>query len=348
MTLTRPGYCTRDDVLRAMDVAPSLRARTLVDRAVAGAVGIVEGTLKRRFSPSIGTRYFDWPDRAGAPAWKLYLDENELAALTAVTAGGVTVALADVNLEPNTTGPPYDRVELNLGTSASFTVGSTQQRNIALTGTFGYQLDTAPAGALSGAINASVTSLAVTDSSQVSPGDLLIAGTEYLLVTETAMVTTGQTLQTPIDASSATVTIAVTTGSAYHAGEIVLLDSERMEIQDIAGNSLTVKRAVQGSVLATHTGSTIYAPRTLTVVRGAQGSTAASHLDAITLTKHQVPPLVQQLVLGEALNLYAQMTSGFARQAGTGAATMAQGGQLDAIRARAKKRHGRGPRIWAV
>ena len=42
---------------------------------------------------------------------------------------------------------------------------------------------------------------------------------------------------------------SVVTGSAFTEGEMLTLGGERMLIQDIAGNSLTVKRAQDGSVL---------------------------------------------------------------------------------------------------
>lgn len=139
-----------------------------------------------------------------------------------------------------------------------------------------------------------------------------------MLVTGRSMLTTGQTLQTPLTASNANVTVAVTTGSAYSVDEVILLDSERMLIVDIAGNQLTVKRAWDGSVLAAHTGSTIFAPRTLTVTRGFLGTTPATHLSAAPIARHLVPALISGATIALALNQLLQEQAGYARTAGSG------------------------------
>jgi hypothetical protein len=121
-----------------------------------------------------------------------------------------------------------------------------------------------------------------------------------------------------VSALASDVTIAVTTGTSYTVGEILLLDSERMLIVDIAGNNLTVKRAWDGTVLAAHTGSTIYAPRRLTVTRGAVGTTAATHSNGAAITRHVVPGLIKELCVAEALNTLLQETGGYSRVIGTG------------------------------
>lgn len=326
--ITRPAYVTRETLLRSLDVAPSVRANESADRAVCAGSQSVDGFLNRVFFPTIATRKFRWPDRnAQGSGWRLWLDESEIISVTTMTTGGTAVTGALIFLEPQFSGPPYSSIELDLSGSAFFTSAGTPQRSVAVTGVYGYQLNAAPAGALDGAVNASVTTVAVTNSAAVGCGDLLLCGTEYMLVTGSAMVTTGQTLQTPITDASSSDTLAVTTGSEYAVGEVLLLDSERMEITDVAGNNLIVTRAVQGTALASHTGSTIYAPRSLTVTRGAQGSTAASHLDAATLTVQTYPPLASSLALAYAQTQYAEEGGGYARPAGAGGRTQPQPGQ---------------------
>ncbi len=91
-----------------------------------------------------------------------------------------------------------------------------------------------------------------------------------------------------------------------------------MLITDIAGNVLTVKRAWDGSVLATHVGATVYAPRLLTVVRGVLGTAAATHLNGAAVAVHAVPGLVRELAVAEALNLFLQESAGYARTVGEG------------------------------
>lgn len=344
-----PWYCTREDVMSALDIKFTARMTAQVDRAIDAASRSVEGLTHRRFYPEVATRYFDYPGDQSARPWRLWLDANELASLTALTSGGVTIPLANVNLEPNW-GPPYNRLEIKLSTSSAFGGGATTQRDIAVTGIWaGCRLDTTPAGALAEDLDLTETGVDVTDSSTIGIGDLVYAGTELLQVTGKSMLTTGQTLQTPLAASKANDTVAVTTGSAYQAGEVLLLDSERMLVQDIAGNNLTVERAWDGTTLATHTGSTIYAPRTLTVVRGALGTTAATHSTSLALTRHVVPGPVRTLTAAEAINTLQQEQAGYVRTVGSGDNVRnASGAGLDDLRDAVYTRYGRKARVRAV
>jgi hypothetical protein len=339
MAITRPVYVNRDTIFGATDAEPSLRARQQADDGAQAATESVDGQLHRVFVPTIATRTFRWPDPARSTSWRLWLRQNDLATLTGLTSAGAAIPTASVFLEPGT-GPPYTSLEIDTRTSSAFSAG---QRSIAVSGTFcGQRLTTAPASTLAATVNDSVTTIAVAKSGYLAPGDLAIIGTEYLLITESAMVTTGQTLGTPVGDSAAEVALSVADGTAIAVGETLLLDSERMEVQDIAGNTLTVRRAVQGSVLASHTGSTIYAPRSYTVVRGAQGSTAAAHNSGSAVSRHVVTPLVQQLALAEALVYIANNGGAWARPAGSGANTApAPGGGLDDLRRQVFAAHGR-------
>lgn len=343
-------YATREDVKSALDSKETARNNAQIDRALESASRSVENDLNRRFYPIVATRYFPWPNWQYAWPWRLWLDYDELISVTALVSGGVTISSSDYFLEPVNTGPPFTSVEIDLGSSSAFNVRDTFQRSIAITGTFGYSADEEPAGALAAAITTtSATTCNVTDSSLIGVGQILKIDSERLVVTAKNMLTTAQTLQTPVNAVLSDVTIAVTTGSSYAVGEVILLDSERMLIVDISGNNLTVKRAWDGSVLASHAGSTIYAARTLTVQRGALGTTAATHLIAAAITKHVVPGLVKDLCIAEAVNQIQQETSGYARTVGSGdSSRLATGGGLDDIRSRAYATYGRKARIRAV
>lgn len=338
-------YATREAVKAALDSPAITRDNAQVDRALESASRDVE-TLCRRplggFAPITGTRYFDWPDRRGSRPWRLWLDADQVITVTQLVAGGVTITAADYFLEPANDGPPFDRIEIDLASNAAFSAGDTHQRAVAVTGVFGYRADESPAGALAGGINSSVTAVTVTNSAAVGIGDLIRVDTERMRVTGKSMVTTGQTLQTPVGDSTGEQILAVTTGSAYAVGEVLLLDAERVLVEDIAGNTLIVRRAWDGSNVAAHSGSTIYAARTLTVQRAAAGTTAASHLDAAAVARHDPPGLVRDLTLAEALNQLRQEDSGYAHTIRSGqAAEDAGGGGLEDLRMRCKRRHGR-------
>lgn len=344
-------YATREDVKSSLDIRTSALSDAQVDRALETASRGVESFLKRVFAPTLATRYFDWPNHQYARAWRLWLDENELITLTTLISGGSTIPITDYFLEPANSGPPYDRIEMDLDSTSAFSAGSTHQRAIAVTGLFGYWDDNTAVGLTAEALDGSETGLDVDGptAAQVGVGSVLKVDTERLLVTDRGTLTTGQTLQAALTAVDNDVTVSVTTGSSFAVGEVILLDSEKMLITDIAGNSLTVTRAWDGSVLATHSGSTVYGYRTLTVARGALGSTAATHLTAATVYRWDVPGPVRELTIAEAINTLLQARSGYARTAGSGdneAETKVLG--LEALRKSVRASHGRKARVGAV
>lgn len=327
-----PWYVTRERVKAVLDIAETARRNSQVDDAIESASRNAEGLLNRTFYPRVGVEYFDWPpsSRGAGRAWKLYLDEREIAATAAADGVSVTVnngatalTAGQFFLRPNQ-GSPFTRLEVNLGSAGVFSSGSTHQRAIAITvahpaAWMGQPLDDRPAGALAEALDASETGVDVTDSSAIGTGTILLCGSERMIVTRRSLLTTGQTLQAPLSSDEASQTLSVTTGTAFAVDELLTVDSERMRVDDIAGNTLIVTRALDGSALAAHTsGTTIYAPRTLTVERGALGSTAAAHDTATALYRHVPLGPVAAVTTAYALNQLLQQSSGYARVAGSG------------------------------
>jgi hypothetical protein len=321
MAITGPCYTTRDEVKDALDIKESARVNAQVDRAMAAGRDAVESLCLRKFYPLVATRVFDWPNFQRAYPWRLWLNQFELISVTTLTAGGTILTAGQYFLEPANSGPPFTRIDLNRSTSAAWTSTGTPQHAISVAGVWGFGADSTPAGALAAAMTDTTgTAATVTDSSKVGAGSILLIDAERLIVTDKTMTTTGQTQQGAGagTALASDVALTVTDGTKYAIGEILLLDSERMRVVDIAGNVLTVKRAWDGTVLATHTGATIYAARLLTVIRGALGTTAATHLIAAPATRHVPPGLVQELALAESINSFLQETSGYARTVGSG------------------------------
>lgn len=353
----QPVYATREDVKSALDLKETARSNSQVDRAIDAASRVVEGLCHRRFYPEVDTRYFDWPDQYARP-WRLWLDDSELIELTSISSGGVTIPPGNVNLEPNRGGAPYNRVEIQLDTSSAFGGGSTIQRDITITGLWGYRDDESPAGTAAAGISSSVTTLVVSDASAIGVGQVLRIGTERLIVTERAMTSTGQTLQTPMTTAKNNEILAVTDGTAFSVGEVLLLDAERMRINDVAGNNLIVERSWDGSTLAAHTAPTIYASRSLTVVRGALGTTAAAIAQDAAVYRWNPPGPVRTLTVAEAVTTLLQESSGYARTTGAGTASRQVGGGtvtktaygagLDALREQVYVSHGRKARTRAV
>ncbi|GAA4226096.1 hypothetical protein GCM10022254_09920 [Actinomadura meridiana] len=316
--ITAPCLCTREDVKRAVDIKLTARADDAVDRAIEAATDVVTGQLHRSFFPWTGTRYFDWPRQSRA--WILRLDQHEVVSVSSLVTGGVTIPPANYFLEPNGSGPPYTRIEMDISSTSAFSTGDTTQRAIAVTGVYcGVPADTAPAGALDGSISDAATSVTVTDGSLLGVGDVLLVGTERILVAGTAMADTGVTASA-LTASNNDVALTVSSSTgAPQPGEVILIGAERMLVVDAVGTALVVKRAWDGSALAAHDAATaVYAARSLTVQRGLLGTTAAAHSDAAAVARHVVPGLVRQYAVAEAISQGLQEGAGWARQAGSG------------------------------
>lgn len=344
-----PCYCTREAVKRALDIKGTARSDSSVDEACEAAVDAVDGRMKRRFLPTTATRYFDWPDpaRTTSTSYRLWLDEDELISASQVISGGAVVAPANYNLEPANSGPPYERLEILLSSSASFGGGSTHQRSIAITGDWGFRSDLLLASSLAASLDATATTTTIGACNEIGVGSLIRVGTERMIVTNRTTLTTGQTAT--LTASAANQQVAVSSGPAFVAGEVLLVDSERLLVVDVVGDSLVVKRAWDGSTLAAHTGATIYSYRTLSLRRGATGTTAATHSSSAPVSVHLVPALIRELATAEALDYTLQRTSGWSRSTGSGDRPSEQAGMsLPDIQRWAMSRYARRARSWAV
>lgn len=316
-------YATREAVKAALDVRETARADALVDDALDAAVGQVEALTRCVFRPSIATHSYDWPNSMQyARTWRLWLDTrpDQLISLSSITSGGTVIPPANVILMPSHLGPPYNCVEVSLATASAWNSGSaTWQQSIVLAGTWGYQLTYAAAGSAAEAIDASETQIDVTDSASVGVGDLLKIDSEWINVVGKRSLDTGSTITGNLTATLTNDGVGVADGTLFTIGETLTVDTERMLIVDVVGNTLVTKRGYDGSTLAAHTtGAHVYAQRTLVCERGVQGSTAATHTLAAPVLRHDVPPLIRSLSIAEALNTLLSRRSGYARTVGAG------------------------------
>lgn len=312
-------FATREDVRLALDTKEAAHNSAQIDRAIESASRETERICARKFAPVQATRYFPRPVEDYSRGYRLWLDENELISITSLVAGGTTlIEDEDFYKEPVNSGPPFRHLELNRQSAATFTGGTSSQRQIAITGLWGYTDEHEPAGALAGAVNSSVTSLDVTDSSVIGVGQILKVGTERLIVNGKTAVDTGDALAIALVDRKNDNTVAVTDGTDFHAGEVILIDAERMLIVSISANTLTVLRAEGGSALAAHAlNADIYALRRLTVQRGALGSAAASHSDADAVSKWVSPAGVRDYVIASAIVQNEQEGTAYGQRMGS-------------------------------
>lgn len=347
-------YASREDVRNAVDLAETARNDRALDRAIEAASRDADRIANRTeggFWPEVMTRRYDWPAPLSMPTpWRVWLGEPELVTLTSMTSGGIAVDVADVITYPDT-GPPYDRLELDRSTTAELGLGDTPQNDVTITGVWGYRIETEAVGALEAAVaSTSTTTIDVTDGT-IGVGDLLTIDDERVVVTGRAALDTGQTLGgSGLTASSASVSAAVSDGTAFTVGEELAVESERLLVTDVVGNTVTVKRAVSGSVLAAHAnGVAVYSRRRLTVERGALGTTAATHSDATAIVRQVWPGPLRRFVVGAAAAGLVAEGAALASQAGTGErAQDVTGTGLDALAEALARALGRRVRAGAV
>ncbi len=356
MTISEACYCTREDVKSALDIKVTARNNVQVDRAIQAASRAIDGQMHRVFYSTRTTKYTDWPNFQYAYPWRIWLDAAELADVTqtvpVVTTGPDLIPAANIIWGHPRYSPPYTYLELDRSTSSSFGHGATPQRDVAITGVFGFDLRTAPAGALAAAVSDTTsTALTLTNGAVAGVGDTIVVDNERMLVTEKTSVTTSQTQQGSgcSTVSNADNTLGVTDGTQYAVNEVLTLDSERLLVLDIIGNSLIVKRGWDGTVLAAHTGATVYALRRLTVTRGGFGTTAATHTSSTAVSKALVPSLIRELAVAEAAVMVVQELGAYAATQGSGDNAISKIGQgLPDLRDRAYRDYGRKARSRAV
>ena len=379
MTIWRPALCNRYEAQRSVDFRPGVDVNDALDRAIMSAAEEAEGELKRVFYPSDDTRYFDWPTQGMsgggqyADPWRLWFDDNDIAVMTNLVSGGVTLPLNQVYLRPwenPRKGRPYfAAVELDRAYNVQFgNNAQSPQYSIGVTGTWGYGADADPAGSLAADVDEDDATVTVTNGALAGPGDLVVLGYgrgtapfpgsdphagaiqpftgERCLVTDVAAVETGLTQ----DGSGVTSALdndqqlQWTGEGQLNAGEVITLDSEDMLVEKIVGSVATVRRAFNGSTITTHSGAVIWAWRQWSVLRAQLGSSYAGPYESgAAVSRHRVPQLVRDLGIALSENQLLQEGSGYARTVGSGESAMpAPGAGLAAKWAAAQKRHGRG------
>ncbi len=334
-------YTSREAVKAAAGLAGA-DLNALIDSYIQSASADIERIVNgRRFIPFLATSYYT-PKSGGVsirPGWAdsenpwkyggltraLFIDD--LLAVTSIkidmNQNGVfsdetALAAADYLLSPQNAvqqGLPYTTIELTpYGAFVAWPKGS----RVEVIGTWGYSQDTAAAGALAALIaDAVATSANITNSALIGVGDTLLIDTEALFVSEKALLNTTATLNGALTATQNQTSVPIDLGTKVIVGEVIQVDSERMLVDSIAGNTVTVKRAWDGTVLAAHNNAAaVFAPRTLTIVRGVNGTPAAAHNNAAAISRYVPPTDVTEYCRAYAIAHHQQGRSGWTGQIG--------------------------------
>lgn len=346
-------YTTRERFMRAADVKAVAYATTEIDATIEAASRDVDRLCRRGddtrpgLAPWTGSLTFDWPVRGNDGSFRFWLNAHKLISKTTVVSGGTTIT-DDVLLWPPEFGPPYHALDIDRSTDSVLAEGEgTGQRSLVVTGLWGHTNveRTLSTWTIGSSPNSSTTSITI--NAPIGVGNIVRIDSERVIITERAFTTSGQTgtLTSSVSAQS----LAVSDGTAFFAGETLLIESERVLVQDISGNTLIVKRAVDGTTLAAHTGATIMYARACTVERGALGTTAASHTSGTQIHVWQPPPLAEQLTIAYALDAREQERAAYARTIGTAENQRAAGrGGIKSLEARVEEAFGRPVRMAAV
>ncbi len=293
---------------------------------------MIDDATRRFFIPKTETRLYRWPQRqpgstAYGTSYVLWLDQGLISVTTLQTkaqdTSPTTVAATDYFLEPANQGPPYDRVEIDLSSTASFESGDTPQRSISIAGSWGYTATTRSGGTVSSGLASDATATSFVSSSGVlvEVGHTLLIESEQVFVSgvTNAAEPNNDLLNGALTKDMSVTTVTVDDGTRYTVGEVILVEAEKMLIESISGNNLTVERGHDGTEVAAHIDDTaVQVNRTFTIERGVNGTTAATHANATAVSVYEVPFDVNTLAIAEAIAAIAQESSGWGRIVGTG------------------------------
>lgn len=166
--------------------------------------------------------------------------------------------------------------------------------------------------------SATQTTLKVSNGSKVSPGMVLLIGTEQELVTSwsdpTASVTT---VTEAVTASTDQLTLA--NAALVSVGEVIRIDFEQMKITDIrtSTNLASVIRGYNGTGRVTHAdNAAVDAYRTANVERSVNGTTAAVHANGVAISRYFAPEDIQFLTRQIATLMVNKALSGYQGRTG--------------------------------
>ena len=318
-----------------------------IERVIEASSRDVDRWTRRHFIPKTQTRLYRYPQPRPGVASVLWLDQDLLSVTTLQTqaqnTSPTTISSSDYFLEPNNPEPDgntrYNRIEIDLSSTAAFEAGDTPQRSISVAGSWGWGNSTQSSGAIddSGGISSSDTALIVSDASKIDVGDTLLIDSEQIFVSDRSFAARASILLdmgSDLAATNATVTVTLDSSHGIVAGEVIRIDSEQMYVVSVSTNDLTVIRAWDGSVLASHSNNTaIHVNRTLTIERGVNGTTAASHSDEASISKYTPDTDISRWCMAEAIATYHQEHAGWGVIVGTGTgATTLDGRELSQMR----------------
>ena len=350
-------YATREAVKRAVRSNGNENDEA-IDRLIEAASRDIDNATHRWFIPKTQTRLFRWPGRYGLGD-TLWLDTDLISVTTLQTkaqdSSPTTIASSDFFLEPNNFAPPYNRIEIDISSSAAFESGDTSQRSISVAGSWGFSNDTVSVGTVSSGLASDATATEFVCStgsltSGINVGDTLLIESEQLFVTEKTAAALASILLNGALTADKSENLTVDGGThGISAGEIVRVDSEEMFVRAMTATTLTVERAYNGTTLASHSDdAAVHIFRTLTATRGVNGTTGAVHANSTAISAYRAPAPIRELTMALTIAAYTQEAAAWGRAIGAGdAAVEMTGREISALTQRITDQYLR-PREYAL
>lgn len=301
-------YCTLAEVLDDLE-EPGVSKEAQALKFVYTASNWIDENLGK-FIPVTEARRYDGNGRV-----EMMIDP--ILAVTSIVSDEITLLESDYLLYPRQRcweNGPYTRMRIGPD-ATSLAAFSSLRDSIVVTGRYGLYERSVATGATTASQLLAATSLVVDDASGISPGAVLLIGSEQELVRATGATTeSGSDLDEELDASEEEVDVS--DGTLLHAGETIKIDFEQMKVLDIKDDTLLVERGYNGSKKTSHESTAyVYVYRTFTVERGVNGTTAAAHTTA-AVSRYAAPDEINYLCRQIAALMFRKAKSGYAGRTG--------------------------------
>jgi hypothetical protein len=302
-------FCTINDLLS--DPQPPAGDVAILFKEIRAASQVIQQEIGE-FIPVSMTRKFNGKGRR-----KLFIPP--VLAVTGLVNDEDTILATDYILQPNNRfwpNGPYTCLEVDPDATV-LSAFADEQEGVAITGRWGLYEETEDTGATVAAQQTdSAVSLQVSNGAKLSPGAVLLIGSEQELISGyDTPVTAVTTLNGTIDATQET--IILTNGALVNIGEILRIGVEQMRVLDISTHTLYVQRHWNKTLGAAHTtGASVDVYRKFVVARGANGTTAAAHAVSAAVSRYLVPADVLFLCKEIATLMLNKAGTGYAGKTG--------------------------------
>ena len=309
MTTYAQIFCTLAELDADLDLHGSEREEKVYPKIEAASQFLLQEV--GRFIPVTLARTMQ-----GSGKLEQYLPDG-LLSITSFVNNGVALTTADYMTMPNQAdwpNGPYTWLRVDPD-ATNLSVWNSDAEGLVITGKWGlYSLSKSTGSTVASNQSDSATSLVVSNGSKLSPGMILLIGSEQQLVSATGAASDSTANLGAAISDAHETLITLTDVSQVNAGEIIRVGLEQMKVLDTlsATQQAYVIRGWNNTMKAAHSNSTdVYVYRTFTVERGVNGTTAAAHDSAVAISRYHVPADVNQLARKIAGRMLKDSQSGY-------------------------------------